>query len=182
MSLVIVAPELLAAAAADLAHINTVLNAANAAAATPTTGLLAAAGDEVSSAIVALFGAHAEAYQALSVQATVFHDRFVQTLAASANAYAGTEAASVLRLINAPTQTLFGRPLIGNGVNGAPGTGANGGPGGLLIGNGGTGGSGAPGKSGGNGGAAGLLGTGGAGGVGGFGLPGGPGGDGGPAA
>ncbi|KCL23729.1 hypothetical protein W072_04062, partial [Mycobacterium tuberculosis TB_RSA162] len=30
-----------------------------------------------------------------------------------------------------------GRPLIGNGANGAPGTGADGAPGGWLIGNGG---------------------------------------------
>ncbi|MCV7076929.1 hypothetical protein H7I94_15520, partial [Mycobacterium szulgai] len=37
-----------------------------------------------------------------------------------------------LAMINAPAQTLFGRPLIGNGLPGAPGTGNPGGPGGLL--------------------------------------------------
>ena len=45
----------------------------------------------------------------------------------------------VLHTINAPSQALTGRPLIGNGANGAPGTGANGGDGGWLIGNGGNG-------------------------------------------
>ncbi|UDR56834.1 PE family protein, partial [Mycobacterium tuberculosis] len=28
-------------------------------------------------------------------------------------------------MLNAPTQALLGRPLVGNGANGAPGTGAN---------------------------------------------------------
>ena len=48
----------------------------------------------------------------------------------------------LLNAINAPTEALVGRPLIGNGVNGAPGTGANGGAGGILIGTGGAGGAG----------------------------------------
>ncbi|MEK0729033.1 hypothetical protein OSH23_24295, partial [Mycobacterium ulcerans] len=47
-----------------------------------------------------------------------------------------------LNLINTPTNALLGRPLIGNGANGAPGTGQAGGPGGILWGNGGAGGSG----------------------------------------
>ncbi|TKD73068.1 PE family protein, partial [Mycobacterium tuberculosis] len=77
-------------------------------------------------------------------------------------AYAAAEAAAVSPLLD-PINEFFlantGRPLIGNGANGAPGTGANGGPGGWLIGNGGAGGSGAPGAgAGGNGGAGGLFG------------------------
>ncbi len=43
-----VAPELVAAAAADLTGIGQAISAANAAAAGPTTQVLAAAGDEVS--------------------------------------------------------------------------------------------------------------------------------------
>ncbi|MET2805003.1 PE family protein, partial [Mycobacterium tuberculosis] len=43
-------------------------------------------------------------------------------------------------MLNAPTQALLGRPLVGNGANGAPGTGANGGDGGILFGSGGAGG------------------------------------------
>ena len=45
--------------------------------------------------------------------------------------------------INAPIHGATGRPLIGNGANGARGPGQTAGPGGWLIGNGGAGGSGA---------------------------------------
>ncbi|REL56878.1 PE-PGRS family protein, partial [Mycobacterium tuberculosis] len=37
---------------------------------------------------------------------------------------------NVLNVVNEPFQTLTGRPLIGNGANGTPGTGADGGAGG----------------------------------------------------
>lgn len=59
MSFVIVAPEALMSVASEVAGIGSALNAANAAAAAPTTGVLAAAADEVSAAMAALFGAHA---------------------------------------------------------------------------------------------------------------------------
>lgn len=124
-----------------------------------------------------LFGMHGQTYQALSARAAAFHERFVQALATGGGAYAAAEAASVsplqsaLDLLNAPTQALLGRPLVGNGANGAPGTGANGGDGGILFGSGGAGGSGAagfgagiPGGRGGDGGSGGLIGDGGTGG------------------
>ncbi|WP_139822423.1 PE family protein, partial [Mycobacterium lacus] len=171
MSYVLAAPQMMSAAATDLAGIRSVISAANAAAAVPTTGVLAAGADEVSAAIAALFGAHARAYQAVSAQAVAFHDQFVQALNAGASSYAAAEAANasplqvaqtvqqnVLNAVNAPTQAVFGRPLIGNGANGLPNTGQDGGPGGLLYGNGGNGGSGGAGQAGGNGGAAGLIG------------------------
>ncbi len=95
----------------------------------------------------------------------MFHEQFVRALAAGGNSYAVAEAATaqsvqqdLLNLINAPTQALLGRPLIGNGANGLPGTGQNGGDGGILYGNGGNGGSGGVNQAGGNGGNAGLLG------------------------
>ena len=47
MSWVIAAPEYVAAAASDLANIGSSLSAANAAAMTPTSGVLAAGADEV---------------------------------------------------------------------------------------------------------------------------------------
>lgn len=73
----------------------------------------------------------------------------------------------VLGVINAPTNYLLGRPLLGNGTNGAPGTSQAGGPGGILWGNGGNGGSsGTTGVAGGPGGPAGLIGNGGTGGAG----------------
>ena len=96
--------------------------------------------------------------------------------AQSLNADIGQAEQTVMNLINAPTNTLLGRPLIGNGASGASGTGQAGQAGGILWGNGGTGGSGAAGQPGGAGGAAGLIGNGGIGGAGGTGSYGGPGG------
>ncbi|WP_103759408.1 PE domain-containing protein [Mycobacterium marinum] len=173
MSYVIAVPDLVAGAASELAGVGSTLSTATTAAAAQTTGVLAAAGDEVSAAIAAVFSAHGQSYQTLSAQAETFHAQFVQALSAGASAYTQAEAASasplagLLAAINAPVQSLTGRPLIGNGANGTPGTGADGAPGGWLLGDGGAGGSGAPGLNGGAGGAAGLLGSGGAGGAGG---------------
>ena len=77
MSYVIAAPEALVAAASNVAGIGSTIGAANAAAATSTTEVIAAAGDEVSAAIASLFSSHAQDYQALSAQATAFHTQFV---------------------------------------------------------------------------------------------------------
>jgi hypothetical protein len=92
MSFVNVATELVVAAASDAAGIGSAVRAANAAAALSTTTVAAAAADEVSEAIAALFGAHAREYQVANAQAAGFHERFVQTLTACADAYAGTGA------------------------------------------------------------------------------------------
>ncbi|MBL7659360.1 PE family protein, partial [Escherichia coli] len=170
-SFVIAAPEALVAVASDLAGIGSALAEANAAALAPTTALLTAGADEVSTAIAALFGAQGQAYQAASAQAAAFYAQFVQALSAGGGAYAAAEAAAVsplLASINAQFVAATGRPLIGNGANGKPGTGQDGGAGGLLYGSGGNGGSGlaGSGQKGGNGGAAGLFGNGGAGGAG----------------
>lgn len=217
MSFVIVARDALAAAAADLAQIGSAVNAGNLAAANPTTAVAAAAADEVSAALAALFGAHAREYQAAAAQAAAYHEQFVHRLSAAATSYAVTEVtiATSLRgalgsapasvsdgfqafvygpihatgqqwinspvgealapIVNAPTNVLLGRDLIGNGVTGTAAA-PNGGPGGLLFGDGGAG------YTGGNGGSAGLIGNGGtggagfAGGVGGMGGTGGAGG------
>ncbi|EUA00711.1 PE family protein [Mycobacterium kansasii 824] len=83
---------MLAAAAGDLAAIGSTISVANAAAAAPITGVPAAGGDEVSAGIAAMFGMHAQAYQAISAQVATFHDQFVQILRTSAGSYAGTEA------------------------------------------------------------------------------------------
>src|ERR1700753_3156091 len=148
MSFVIAAPEFLASAATDLANIGSTLGAANAAAGTQTPRVLAAAEDEVSAAIALVFSAHGQDFQALSAQAAAFHAQFVEALTGAGGAYVGAEAANtspvqaVLGPINAPFLALLGRPLIGDGANGAAGTGAPGGAGGILIGNGGNGGGG----------------------------------------
>ncbi len=180
MSFVAVTPEALASAGADLENIGSALSAAHVAAAGPTTAVLAAGADEVSAALAALFSGHGQLVQAASAEAAVVHQQFVQTMSASGAMFAATEAANanplqgVLDAINAPIQAATGRPLIGNGVNGAVGTGQNGTDGGWLIGNGGAGGTTnsvtSPGGAGGAGGAGGMFthgGTGGAGGGGG---------------
>ncbi len=150
MSFVNVAPQLVSTAAADAARIGSAINTANTAAAA-TTQVLAAAQDEVSTAIAALFGSHGQHYQAISAQVAAYQQRFVLALSQAGSTYAVAEAASatplqnVLDAINAPVQSLTGRPLIGDGANGIDGTGQAGGNGGWLWGNGGNGGSGAPG-------------------------------------
>ena len=124
MSYLVAVPEMLASAATDVEDIGSSLSAATAAAAAPTTVVAAAGADEVSSAIAALFSSHAQAHQALSAEAAVFHTQFVQALTGAANAYAEAEAAnagplkSVVRdaldLVKAPG--LFGAP----GASGPP--------------------------------------------------------------
>ncbi|BBC67515.1 hypothetical protein MMRN_44110 [Mycobacterium marinum] len=148
MSYFIAVPDELALAATELDSIGTTLSAANVAAVLPTTGIPAAGADDVSMAIAALFAGHAQAYQALSTAASTFHTQFVRALNLSGGAYAAADAANasplqtleqdLLGVLNAPTQALLGRPLIGAGADGtAPGQG--GGAGGLLYGNGGSG-------------------------------------------
>ena len=165
MSVLVVVPEFVQSAAADLRDIGSELAAAQVAAAASTTGLAAAGADEVSVAVAALFAGHGRRFQTVSLQAGAFHQRFVRALESGAASYRSADA-------------LSGRPLIGNGADGGPGQ--PGGPGGLLYGNGGAGGAGtAPGMAGGAGGAAGLIGNGGRGGAGGAGANGGAGGRGG---
>jgi len=85
-------PQLLATAAADASAIGSAMNEAKAAAAGPTTGLVAAAQDEVSTITAQLFGAYGREYQALLQQAAAFHNEFVATLGAAGNAYSQAEA------------------------------------------------------------------------------------------
>ncbi len=212
MTFVLVVPEIVQTAAADLAQIGSAVRDANAAAVIPTTELAAAGADEVSAAAAALFGAQARQFQAAAARAATHYEQLVRTMSATAASYAGAEAfgstlladtaspAGVRSLIsegfqaslygpvhtvgeawlsspigraldpviNAPTDALIGRDLIGNGVAGTAAS-PTGGPGGLLFGDGGrgftpTGGPGA--VAGGNGGSAGWIGNGGAGGAG----------------
>jgi hypothetical protein len=135
--------RLITTAAADFANIGSAVGAANAAALAPTSSVLAAAGDEVSGAIATLFATQGQAYQAIGAQAAAFHQQFVQLVNAGAASYASAEAANatplqsvqdnVLAVINAPTQAVLGRPLIGDGAN-ATVAGGKGGDGGLLFG------------------------------------------------
>lgn len=94
MSFVTAHPETLAAAAGQLHTVGATVTAENAAAASPTTGVMPAAADGVSALTAAQFAAHAQMYQAVAAQAAAIHEQFVATLTASANSYAMTEAAN----------------------------------------------------------------------------------------
>jgi hypothetical protein len=96
MSFLITEPAALTAAAGNLAGIGSAMSAQNAAVATPTTGLVPAAADEVSALTAAAFAAHGQVYQAVSAQATAIHQMFVEMLEASAGSYAATEAANAI--------------------------------------------------------------------------------------
>jgi hypothetical protein len=87
-------PESLAAAASRLQAIGSALAAQNAATATPMTGVVPAAADEVSLVTAAKFATHAQTFHALSAQAVEMHEVFVATLQSSAGSYAATEAAN----------------------------------------------------------------------------------------
>jgi hypothetical protein len=92
MAYVIAAPEMIAAAATDVATIGSMLSAAHTAAA-PTLAVMPAAADEVSASVAHLFSQHAQDYQGLAERAAAYQEQFVHHLAASAGAYAATEAA-----------------------------------------------------------------------------------------
>jgi hypothetical protein len=94
MSFVTTQPDALSAAATNLQGIGSGLNAQNAAAAAPTTGVVPAAADEVSALTAAQFVAQAQLYQAVSQQAAAIHEMFVNTLGTSAGSYAATEVAN----------------------------------------------------------------------------------------
>jgi hypothetical protein len=108
MSFIVAAPEVFDSAATDLGGIAATLNEAHASAAARTTGIVAAAEDEVSAAMAALFSGHAQAFQALSTQAAAFHQEFLRALTTGAGAYAGAEAANAGQLLTGGSVPLAG--------------------------------------------------------------------------
>jgi hypothetical protein len=116
LSFVTTQPEALTAAAGKLQGLGSAMAAQNAAAATPTTGLVPAAADEVSALQATQFSAYGSLYQQVSAEAQAIHEMFVNTLGASAGSYGATEAANAA-------------------AAGSSGSGASGLPG-LLTGNG----------------------------------------------
>jgi hypothetical protein len=106
MTTLIAEPELVDGAAASVAEIKSAIGEAKAAAAGPTTGLAAAAQDEVSAATAQLFGTYAKDYHAVLARAAAFHEEFAAALASAGNAYAGAEAANASAISRvAPTLT-----------------------------------------------------------------------------
>jgi PE family len=94
MSFVRTYPEALAAASDNLASIGAALNAGNAAAAGPTTGVVPAAVDEVSILTAMQFASHGARFQELHARAAQIQAALTAALATSAGSYAATEAAN----------------------------------------------------------------------------------------
>jgi hypothetical protein len=106
MSFVNATPEYVAAAASDLEKIGTAINYANSAASGATSAIQAAGADAVSTSISHLFGVHAAAYQAISAQAAMFHNQFVQLMSGGAQQYADTEIVNAEPLQAGPQAVL----------------------------------------------------------------------------
>jgi PE family len=118
MSFMIATPDLVQGAAQVLAGIRSSLAEATATAAGPTTGVAAAAQDEVSVAMASLFGGVGQEFQALSAQAQAFHAEFVNLMNAGAGAYVAAEGVAGQTLMSAaaaPAQALLGGSVIGGG-------------------------------------------------------------------
>lgn len=115
MTLVFASPQMITAAAAQVAQIGVAVERADLAG--PTSGVALAAADEVSAAAAALFAAHAEGYQTVSRLAAAFREAFEQTLAAASNAYVQADAVaaqtlSELNALAAPVPTPVTAALI----------------------------------------------------------------------
>jgi len=111
MSFVVATPDMVATAAQNLASIHSTLSEASATIAAPTTGVVAAAQDEVSASVAQMFGAFGQEYQEISAQTQALHQQFVNLLNSGAAAYAATEAAiqqTLAAAVNAPAKTLLG--------------------------------------------------------------------------
>lgn len=85
MTYVSISPEIVASAAADIESIGETLARVHTAVAGPTTSVVSAAADEVSTAIAALFSQHAVDYRVLAAQAATFHEQLTRTLVVSGN-------------------------------------------------------------------------------------------------
>lgn len=117
MSQLVMRAQPIGAAAMQVAEIGPAIGQANAAAAGPTTSVVAAAADEVSASLAAMFNTYAQQAQALLKQATTFQSEFARTLAAAARSYLDAEAANAA--------ALWPQELAGTGVGtgiGAPGS------------------------------------------------------------
>jgi len=114
MTSLITEPQLVESAAANVTEIRSAIGVAKAAAAGPTTGVAAAAADEVSAATARLFGAYAQEYQAVLAKAAAFHEEFAAALASAGNAYTAAEAANTSTIsgalggFTAPVRSLLG--------------------------------------------------------------------------
>jgi PE family len=109
MSYVIAAPEIVAAAANDVAAIGSALRA-HVAAAAPTAAVIPAAADEVSAGIAQVFSQAAQSFQGLVGKASTFGEQFAQQLTGGAGAYAAAEAVNAASVAADPIQELIDAP------------------------------------------------------------------------
>ena len=105
-------PEVIAAVSGDLTGIEEAIKGAAVEAAPSTTGIVAAAGDEVSAAVTSLFDSYGQAFQTLTTQATQFHAQFVHALSASGAAYADAETSNVSLLVRGLQQQFFDKGIF----------------------------------------------------------------------
>jgi hypothetical protein len=121
LSYVIAAPEMMTAAATDLATIGSDLHAAHASVSVATVALAPAAADEVSVGVAALFSSYAQGFHALVGQASVFGHQFAHQLHTGAGSYASAEALNVSYLIdllqNAGLRVAVGELVKELGIN-----------------------------------------------------------------
>jgi len=108
-----VSPDAVQAAARNLAGIHSNLEQASAAVVAPTTGVVAAAQDQVSAGVAAMLSSYGEEYQVLSAQTQALHAQIVNLLGSGANAYLSTEVANA-------QQALSG--ALGSVAQGVPGS------------------------------------------------------------
>jgi hypothetical protein len=137
-SYVIAGPEALAAVSGDVRGIGEAIKAAAAEAAPSTTGIVAAAHDEVSAAVTRFFGRYGETFQTLTAQATRFHTEFADALSGAGTTYAAAEASNASLLVRGLQQQFFdkgvfspfiyltGQPLFGKQAVGPVVTGRTG--------------------------------------------------------
>jgi hypothetical protein len=105
MSFVITEPELVQGAAQNLAGIRSSLAEATSTATGPTTGIAAAAQDEISVAVSSLFGDFGQQFHALNAQAQAFHAEFENLLSSGASAYVSAETNGAASLLSGHIQT-----------------------------------------------------------------------------
>ncbi len=117
MSFVTTQPEALAYAAGKLQTLGSAIAAESASAASPTTGVIPAAADEVSALQAAIFAAYGTLYQSVNAQAAAIHELFVHTLGASAGSYVATESANSATTASALSGRISG--LLSSAANAA---------------------------------------------------------------
>ena len=114
MSTLSVVPDIVSAASGNLQQLGSALRSASAAAASQTTAIAAPAADDVSAAITALLGTHAQEFQTINAQAATFHDEFVNRLSGGAAQYVSTELSNAQQTLANTLGTIgTGQGLVG---------------------------------------------------------------------